>query len=308
MREATDERCATCPMPTARMSSLPTICRRRMIIDVGTDPTPQQRWQLAGSAAEVYQEHLVPAIFGPWARIVVDAAGLRVGDRVLDVACGPGTVAREVALRVGPGGSTVGLDNNPSMLAVARVIPPPAGTVIDWREGDATALPFADGTYDVVLCQAGLQFFSDRLSALREMRRVLIPGGRSVVLVWQSIDASPGFGVLADALERHLGPVAATLMRAPFALGDRHQLQALMQNAGFHDVRVREETGTVHFESTEHFVHYQVAGSPLAAPVGDASAVARDRLLQDVRTTLAPYETAEGLVFPVAAHVATASA
>jgi ubiquinone/menaquinone biosynthesis C-methylase UbiE len=279
-----------------------------MIIDVGTGPTPQQRWQLHGSAAEVYQEHLVPAIFGPWAGIVVDAARLRVGDRVLDVACGTGTVAREAALRVGPGGSIVGLDNNPSMLAVAGAVPPPAGTVIDWREGDATALPFPDGTYDVIVCQAGLQFFSDRLAALREMRRVLIAGGRSVVLVWQSIDASPGFAVLADALERHVGLVAATLMRAPFALGDGHQLQVLIKNSGFHDVRVRGETGTVHFESTEHFVRYQVAGSPLAAPVGDASAAARDRVLQDLRTTLAPYETAEGLIFPVAAHVATASA
>jgi ubiquinone/menaquinone biosynthesis C-methylase UbiE len=279
-----------------------------MITQVGMDPTPQQRWQLAGTAAEVYQEYLVPAIFGPWALIVVDAAGLRVGDRVLDIACGPGTVAREAARRVGPGGSVVGLDNNPSMLAVARAVPPPAGTMIDWREGDATALPLDDGTFDVVLCQLGLQYFGDRLAALQEMRRVLVPGGRSVVLVWQSIEASPGYAVFADVLGRHVGPGAATLMRAPFVLGDTHQLHALMTNAGFHDVSVRGETGTVHFESTEHFVRYQVAGSPLAAAVGDASAAARARVLRDVGTTLAPYETAEGLSFPIAAHVATASA
>jgi ubiquinone/menaquinone biosynthesis C-methylase UbiE len=194
------------------------------------------------------------------------------------------------------------------MLAAARAVPPPADTSIEWRDGDATALPFHDGTFDVVLCQLGLQYFGDRLAALRDMRRVLVPGGRSVVLVWQSIDASPGFALLADALERHVGPETATIMRAPFVLGDRYQLQALMSDAGFHDVRVRGETGTVNFESTEHFVRYQVAGSPLAAPVGDASAAARDGVVRDLRTALAPYETAEGLSFPIAAHVATASA
>src|SRR3954454_23201747 len=103
----------------------------------------QERWQLAGTAAEIYQEHLVPAIFGPWAPVVVKAAALQPGERVLDVACGTGAVAREAAAHVGVTGTVVGLDLNPGMLAVARGLPPVSGAGVDWREGDATAMPFA---------------------------------------------------------------------------------------------------------------------------------------------------------------------
>src|SRR2546423_530338 len=135
----------------------------------------QERWQLASTAAEVYQEHLVPAIFGPWAPVVVDRAALRRGERALDVACGTGAVARDAAARVGADGGGVGPALTRGMRGVARVQPRVAGAPVEWREGDATALPFPDGTFDVVLCQLGLQYFPDRPAALREMRRVLVP-------------------------------------------------------------------------------------------------------------------------------------
>jgi len=185
----------------------------------------QERWQLAGTAAEVYQEHLVPAIFGPWAPIVVESASLRPGERVVDVACGTGAVAREAAPQVGVSGTVVGLDLNPGMLAVARELPPASGALVEWREGDATAMPFHNAAFDVVLCQLGLQYFPDRPAALGEMHRVLVPGGRLVLLVWQSIEHSPGFARLAEALERHVGTLAAAIMRAPFVFGDPEEVR-----------------------------------------------------------------------------------
>jgi SAM-dependent methyltransferase len=162
----------------------------------------QERWQVGGNAAEIYQRALVPAVFGPWAPRVVELAALRPGLRVLDIAGGTGLVARLAAEAVGVDGHVAALDLNPGMLAVAAELPTVEGAEIEWVEGTAQALPFAEASFDVVCCQLGLQFFSDREGALREMKRVLVPGGRAVVMVWREIDRAPGFAVLAAALAR----------------------------------------------------------------------------------------------------------
>jgi ubiquinone/menaquinone biosynthesis C-methylase UbiE len=109
-----------------------------------------ERWQLGGNAPEVYESQLVPAIFGPWAPLLVAKAALREGERVLDVACGTGAVTRLVPPQVGITGQVIGLDLNPGMLGRARVSPPPDGAAVEWREGDAGALPFGVATFDVV--------------------------------------------------------------------------------------------------------------------------------------------------------------
>jgi ubiquinone/menaquinone biosynthesis C-methylase UbiE len=262
----------------------------------------KEQWQLAGSAPEVYERYLVPALFGPWAPVLIDAAALRPGDRVLDLACGTGVVARQAKSRVGATGAVTGVDLNPGMLAIARSVEPS----VDWHEGNAGALPFADGSFDVVICQLGLQYFPDRSAALREMHRVLAPSGRAVLLVWRPIQHSPGFAILADALEHHVGGQAATIMRAPFGLGDAEELRSLMIGAGFKDVAIRSEAGTVHFPSTEDFLRCQVAGSPLAGPVGQADDHARRALIQEVTDAPRPFTSAEGVLFPIEGHVAKA--
>jgi ubiquinone/menaquinone biosynthesis C-methylase UbiE len=129
----------------------------------------QEPWQLGDNAEEVYERYLVPAIFGPWAADLVALAAPQPGEHVLDVACGTGVVVRLVAPHVGPRGHVVGLDLHAGRLAVARALPPAPGAVVEWREGDALALPFAEAVFDLVCCQQGLQFFPDRRTALREM-------------------------------------------------------------------------------------------------------------------------------------------
>jgi ubiquinone/menaquinone biosynthesis C-methylase UbiE len=173
-----------------------------------------ERWHLGGSAPEVYEAELVPAIFAPWAPLLVAKAALGQGERVLDVACGTGVVTRLAAAQVGIAGHVVGLDLNPGMLARARASSVREGASVEWREGDAGALPFDAATFDAAFCQLGLQYFPDRQRAAREMHRVLKPGGRLVVLVWRGLAHSPGFQALAAALERHVSPEAAAVMRA----------------------------------------------------------------------------------------------
>jgi SAM-dependent methyltransferase len=264
------------------------------------------QWQVSGSAPEIYQRDLVPAVFGPWARLVVDFADLQPGDHVLDVACGTGVVARVAAEKVGERGAVDAVDLNPGMLAVARSLPASRGATVEWRQADAGALPFADQAFDAVLCQLGLQFFADRAIALREMYRVLRPGGTVVVMVWRPIERAPGFAVLAAALERHIGPDAASIMRAPFSLGDADELSSLVVQGGFEGLDLRASTGEVQFASAERFVASYVAGSPLAAPVGFAPPVARDALLAEVHAKLEQFAGRNELKFPIEAHLARA--
>jgi ubiquinone/menaquinone biosynthesis C-methylase UbiE len=269
----------------------------------------QGQWQVAGNAADVYERELVPAVFASWAPFVVALAAPQSGERVLDVACGTGVVARLAAQRVGGTGQVVGLDLNPGMLAVAAVVAPPASPTcapITWREASAMAMPLADAAFDIVYCQLGLQFFADRATALHEMYRMLVPGGRLALMVWRTIQYSPGFGVLAAALERHVSTEAAAIMRAPFALGEAEELQTLLVAAGFRDVVIRPETGIVRFPSATHLVQSYVAGSPLAGHVAKATEEARTALLSEVRVALQSYVSESGLTFPIEAHLASA--
>ena len=261
-----------------------------------------------GTAAEIYERHLVPAIFGPWAEDLVALAGPKSGERVLDVACGTGIVTRLAAQRVGPSGAVVGLDLNPGMLAVARALARPPGTQIDWREASANAMPFPDAAFDLVLCQQGLQFFPDRLASLREMRRVLVPGGRLAVSVWRAIQHSPGCAILATALGLHIGPEAATFMQGPFALGSAEELRALITGTGFGNVVLRPSSKTLRFPSPEEFVGLYVAATPLAGLVAQANENARAALIAEVSAALRSYVDTEGLAFPIATHFATAHA
>jgi ubiquinone/menaquinone biosynthesis C-methylase UbiE len=259
----------------------------------------QELWQIAGSAAEVYEQDLVPAIFGPWAAVVVDLASPSPGHHVLDVACGTGTLAREAAERVGPSGKVIGVDLNPGMLAVARSIAP----TIEWCEASANDLPFTEGSFNVVYCQLGLQYFPDRLVALREMHRVLRPSGCLGLMVWGSINESPGFAALANALERHVNADAAAIMRAPFCLSDGDALASLVRSAEFKDVAIAVRAGTVRFPSTERFVHSFVAGSPLAAHVSEA---ALQLLTSDIRNEMRPLVNDGALTFRITAQLLSA--
>ncbi len=269
-----------------------------------------ERWQIAGTAAEIYDQFLVPALFDPWAEILVEAAYANAGDRVVDVACGTGVAALCAARAVSPGGVVTGIDLNPGMIAVAREKEVLTDVTADWREGDAAALPLADRSADVVLCQQGLQFFPDRPTALSEMKRVLAPGGRLALLVWRDIRHSPGFHALADSLEQNIGEQAAAIMRAPFCFGDQPDaLRSLHRDAGFQEVDVRSDVRMVRFASPTDFVSKYGTGSPLAAHLGDASDAAINALIADVSGALERYtDGGTGIAFPIQGHVVTARA
>ena len=241
-------------------------------------------------AAEVYEARFVPALFRPWGRVVAAAAGVQPGQRVLDVACGTGALTEAVCERVQPGGRVVGLDANPSMLAVARR----KKLDVEWREARAEALPFADAAFDAVVSQFGLMFFDDRAQALREMQRVLRPGGRLAVAVCDGLDRSPGYAALTNLLQRLFGGRVADAFRAPFVLGDEGLLQRLCAQAGMTGAEISRHAGTVRFPSIDALVTTERACAwTLGGLLDDAQF---SRLLAQSRAALAPFAGADGSV------------
>jgi ubiquinone/menaquinone biosynthesis C-methylase UbiE len=269
--------------------------------------TESSGWQLTGSASEAYERYIVQAFMQGWTHGLLDMATVAAGARVLDVACGTGVVARQAASRVGKEGRVVGVDFNEGMLTVARTLPQPSGASIEWQHGNATALPFPEATFDVVLCQQGLQFFPDKPAALREMGRVLTPTGRLAVSVWRRASHCPWQRAVADALERHVSADAAMGIRSAFALGDREDLRVLMSVAGFRNVRIRIDSHMIRYPSLEDFVPRYLSATPVAGAVAKLDAATRDSLLGDIKRALQPYIDDDGLAAPIEAYIVVAA-
>jgi ubiquinone/menaquinone biosynthesis C-methylase UbiE len=239
---------------------------------------PSYRDSYSQNAAENYERYFVPSIGRPVAADLVDSATLRPGDRVLDVACGTGIVSRLAAERVGPRGAVEGLDLNPGMLAVARQVAP-SDLSIAWHEAPAESMPLPDEGFDVVLCGMGLQFFSDRIAGLREMRRVLAPGGRLLANV--PGPAPPPLKAMAEALARHVSPESGSFVDAVFSLHDADEIRSLATDAGFGEVGVRSKPVTLRLPPPGDFLWQYVHSTPMAARVAQVDEERRQALERD---------------------------
>ena len=250
-------------------------------------------------AAYAYEELHVPALFEQWAVRVVDAAQVRDGDRVLDVACGTGVLARTAASRVGSHGCVTGVDPNPGMLVVAEYLEPS----VRWQQGVAETLPYEDHSFDAVVSQFALMFFTDRSAALRDMMRVLVPGGRMAVAVWESLERCQAYPIAVELLERVAGSEAAEALRAPFILGDRTELANLFRSAGVESVKITTHRGTARFPSIRTMVEADLRGwLPVMGVVLPEEQI--QRILQEAERVLARYVTADGTVeFESSAHI-----
>jgi|SRR5262245_304883 len=252
-------------------------------------------------AARAYDALFVPALFQQWAPVVAEAAGLGSGQRVLDVACGTGVLAREAASRVGAGGRVTGLDPNPGMIAVAAEHAPQ----IEWQPGSAESLPFPDDSFDAVVSQFGLMFFADRSQAIREMMRVIVPGGRLVVAVWDALENMPAYAAEVDLLERTAGRPAADALRAPFVLGSLAQLAVLFAEAGVRKGGIETCRGTATFPTIRTMVEADLRGwlPVMGINLADDHIEA---ILDEAERALSDYSTEETrMVFPISAHIAT---
>ena len=264
-------------------------------------------WQLEADSAEAYERYLVPALMAAGAERMLELASLRSGDRVLDVGCGTGIVARRAALQVGVKGRVVGVDLNEGMLRVAKraaadVVPP-----VEWRQGDATSLPFPDAAFDVVASQQMLQFVPDPVRALREMHRVLAPSGRLALGVCRPIEHAAGYLPLAGGIGRHAGAEAEAMMRSPFPGWSVQDLRGLVASSGFDAPKVRIEVASIRYPSASEFVRREAACSPLAGPIGSLPEPSRAALIEELARALEAHTDDLGIALPLELYVALAA-
>jgi SAM-dependent methyltransferase len=242
-------------------------------------PDKRSRGFTESSVPDGYDRFMLGQLFEPWAVDLVSRAELHVGQSVLDVASGLGPVARLAAAAVGSRGRVVASDISSAMLATAEARPAASdAAVIEYLECSATAIEAEDSSFDVVLCQQGLQFFPDRTAAAREMGRVVRVGGHVVVSTWAAEHALGLFGPMAEILSE-VGldePYPGAFDPSSYSLSSP-ALAELLDQAGLRDVAVE----TVELDavwSTRDEALSTVLGTPFGPIVSSLSSVDQEHL------------------------------
>jgi ubiquinone/menaquinone biosynthesis C-methylase UbiE len=263
-----------------------------------------EQWHMSAEAAELYERIPARYILGPWAPLLVSAAAVTSGDRVLDVACGTGVVTRIAAKHAGPMGRAVGIDLNPGMIAVAKSLPSPDGAPVEWLACNALDLQLEDASFDVVLCQQGVQFFPNKLIALNEMRRVLVGGGRLAFSVWNSTGLYNT--AVGEALAAFVNGETADRFCASRKAPGREELLRLTMDAGFSDIKVNVSRIEVQLPRLHKFVLDHLSATPVAGTVAAASAETRAKIGEHVAQQLQRYGESDGVTYPEETYVVTA--
>lgn len=259
-----------------------------------------ETFELTGEQAEFYEAKFVPALFGEWAPLLIDAAGVTAGDRVLDVACGTGVVARAAAAQVGETGRVVGVDRSQAMLDVASRLSPH----VEFRLGDAERLPFEAAVFDAVLCQASLMFFPHADAALAEMARVATPDGTVGLQVWGRLESSTGYLAFVEVAARHAGAEVIGLLSTYFRHGDLEQLTQLLATTGLDVVSTTTRTGAMRYDTIDEFVTIETESTPLIDLIDDDT---YRRIRADALEALQPFVTDAGrVVLPIEGHLVVA--
>ncbi|MDF2967383.1 MAG: Methyltransferase type 11 [Nocardioidaceae bacterium] len=247
-----------------------------------------ETFQLNRQQAQAYDDLFVPALFGQWAPQLVDCARVREGQSVLDVACGTGVVAR-AARDVVEAGRVVGVDLNPAMLEVALAARPD----LEWVQGDAEDLPFADAEFDVALCQSALFFFAHPGRALSEMARVIVPGGVVALQTYAPLAEQPAYGPFVELVARHAGPEARDLLGTYWSQGDVHGLRALTSAAGLSLLELRSSLGVAVFPSAAAVADTELRATPIAEQITPEN---YSRIVADTEDLLGGYADESGAV------------
>jgi ubiquinone/menaquinone biosynthesis C-methylase UbiE len=247
---------------------------------------------------------------GRWSRLyahaALDAAGVKAGDCVLDLATGTGDTALLASARLGAFGTVVGVDLSLPMLLVAGA--KSSGVRLELVAADAQALPFRARTFDAALCQFGLMFFPDRVAALQGVRRLLRPSAHVALTVWGPSHRAPFPGIVAEALSREMPADRDELLR-PFALADPHEVEDLLSKAGFQNIHVSRQVRQARFVSFADFWEPIEAGGGRFGPAYlGLSHAARATVLRDVEERVAEFISSGEIVMDLEAYIAAGTA
>lgn len=258
-------------------------------------------WQLSGDAPTSYMR-FGHKIMEPWTDDLILAAECRDGDRVLDVACGAGLVANRIKLVSRKLCLVTGIDLNEGMLNVARKNPE-----IEWKQASAVELPFDAGSFDVALCQQGLQYFPDRAKAMAEMARVLVPGGRLALNVWGALERQPFHAAVISAIGTFLGADARAAFDLAFSLNTAEELRRLATFVRLGEIQVRFEHRTLRYPVTGMLVAGFMGATPVTTQFTALPDDRKQAFVDHVVETLAGFVDDAGLAAPMENHFLTAT-
>lgn len=248
-----------------------------------------------GSIPENYDRFLGPSFFEPFANDMAARLDPARSRSVLEIACGTGILTRRLRDRVSPEARLVATDLNPAMLAVAQNKFDPKENVI-FREADASALPFADGSFDAVVCQFGVMFFPDKEAAMRETHRVLSSGGVFLFNMWDSLEQNPAARIAHETIASFFDHDPPSFYETPFGFHDVDLIRRLLQKAGFEEIEISIVRLPCQSRSAAEFAIGLVRGNPVTTAIEERGASV-DRVVRAVekrvgeRFGVAPVET-----------------
>ncbi|MCP3925584.1 MAG: class I SAM-dependent methyltransferase [Desulfobacterales bacterium] len=263
-------------------------------------------WQLNDDGPEAYEKYIVPTFSGAWAKDIVKRSELKKSDRILDLACGTGIVARTVSEFLGTSKQITGVDVNEIVLKKAIEIASKKSLSIEYIKTNVHKLPFSDESYDVVLCQQGLQYFPDKLLGLNEVNRILTKKGKVVFSVWSTIDHSPFYKTLYRALDEYIGIDAASILSSAFILDDPENIREMLKKTGFKDIHIRLAIKQMRYKSLDEFLIGSLAASPFAKEILALTELKQNEMFLMIKESISDYIDDDGLAAPMESYVVSA--
>lgn len=236
-----------------------------------------------GSIPANYNRYLGPLLFIPYAEDIAQRVSANV-QSILELACGTGLVTSQLAKKFSKSVKIIATDLNPDMITVAKenVV----DTKIEWQTADMLQLPFADNSFDCVVCQFGVMFVPDKLKAFQEAYRVLKQSGHFIFSTWDRIETCGAFAIANKVIQDFFGDKAPTFFKTPYSMFDPEELIQLLMQSGFLYPKVELVKKNGHAETSMHAARGLVEGNPIYKEIISIDPAAVDVLKEKISSQL----------------------
>jgi len=276
-----------------------------------TGPNAEQieYWNKQAGPKWVANNATMDALIGPLGLAALERAAPRAGERVLDVGCGVGQTTLQLAERVGPTGSVLGIDISTPMLELAREKARAAGrSNVRFENADAQTHAFPPASFDLLFSRFGVMFFADPDAAFANLAKAVRPGGRVTFVCWQPVAANPWVREPMAALMKHVPPQAPPPANAPgpFAFADPARVRGILERAGFAKPAAESQTGELVLgRNVDEATAFAMEMGPVGAAVAQAPESVRKAVAGSIREVLAAHQSAKGVALGSAVWIVT---